>query len=343
MPNFTSTVKIENFKSIRSMELNDCKRINLFIGRPNVGKSNILEAISLFSIPYFYRYDKKKSLNSIVRFEQLSELFFDGDKNRIININFGEKTIAIFEVLKLLHFSSKNEENKYGFNFVIKDTNNIELEDNAEQVKEKSFNTLFSEQKFRNKSYLFPPQKDFSVKYPYDELLPFYGKNLFSVVQNLPSLKDEAIELFSEYNLNLVFDKASQEFKIMKGIEKGEIFLIPFSSVADSLQRLIFFKAAIKSNKDSIITFEEPEAHTYPPYIAQIAQDIIEAKTNQFFITTHSPYVVSELLANAQDELAIFMVDFKEGETVANRLTDEQLQEVYDDGIDLFFNNELFK
>ncbi len=39
---------IRNFKSIVSAEI-DCKRLNILIGPPNSGKSNILEAIGLLS------------------------------------------------------------------------------------------------------------------------------------------------------------------------------------------------------------------------------------------------------------------------------------------------------
>ena len=52
MNQFFENIKIENFKSLRHIELNDCKRINIFIGKPNVGKSNILEALSLFSLTH---------------------------------------------------------------------------------------------------------------------------------------------------------------------------------------------------------------------------------------------------------------------------------------------------
>ena len=47
---FFEYIKIQNFKSLRAVELADCSRINLFIGKPNVGKSNILEALSLFGM-----------------------------------------------------------------------------------------------------------------------------------------------------------------------------------------------------------------------------------------------------------------------------------------------------
>ena len=41
MEDLIKYVEINNFKSIKHLNLDDCKRINLFIGYPNVGKSNI--------------------------------------------------------------------------------------------------------------------------------------------------------------------------------------------------------------------------------------------------------------------------------------------------------------
>ena len=43
-----TTLNIERFKSIRTLELS-CRRVNVFIGEPNTGKSNILEALGLLS------------------------------------------------------------------------------------------------------------------------------------------------------------------------------------------------------------------------------------------------------------------------------------------------------
>lgn len=85
------------------------------------------------------------------------------------------------------------------------------------------------------------------------------------------------------------------------------MFLVPFNSLADSLQRLIFYKAAIESNTGKVICFEEPEAHTFPPYISNVVNDIISSDSNQFFITTHSPYVMSSLLESAGDDFIILV------------------------------------
>ncbi len=41
-------LSVSNFKSVRQLDI-DCKKVNLFIGEPNTGKSNILEALGLLS------------------------------------------------------------------------------------------------------------------------------------------------------------------------------------------------------------------------------------------------------------------------------------------------------
>jgi hypothetical protein len=70
-------LKIENFKSIKEANFN-CKRVNIFIGKPNVGKSNILEALAMLSFA--------KQLNEIVRFSRDYELFYDNDLSNTMKI-----------------------------------------------------------------------------------------------------------------------------------------------------------------------------------------------------------------------------------------------------------------
>src|SRR5580700_8309540 len=79
-------IEVKHFKSIKHLKIDGCKRINVFIGYPNTGKSNILEALSLLAI------DKSKAhFSSFVRSEELTTLFFngnvDGDIDVAINSN----------------------------------------------------------------------------------------------------------------------------------------------------------------------------------------------------------------------------------------------------------------
>ena len=71
MDNFIKNLEIKNFKSIKHLTL-DCKRVNVFIGKPNVGKSNILEALGLFSSEFMI-----DNLNELIRMKKLDDLFFD--------------------------------------------------------------------------------------------------------------------------------------------------------------------------------------------------------------------------------------------------------------------------
>ena len=168
-------------------------------------------------------------------------------------------------------------------------------------------------------------------------LIPPFGVNLLNVIQENKQLKNELSSIFAEYGLKLVFDNANQALKIMKELKGDDVFLLPYSSIADTLQRIIFFKAAIASNENSIILFEEPEAHCFPPYITHIRQEIIDSESNQFFIATHSPYILDTFLENDRNDLAIFMADFKDGQTVIKRLTDAELNDVYEYGIRFIF------
>jgi AAA15 family ATPase/GTPase len=48
MSKFLDWVEIKNFKSIKQTHF-DCERVNVLIGKPDVGKSNIFEALGLLN------------------------------------------------------------------------------------------------------------------------------------------------------------------------------------------------------------------------------------------------------------------------------------------------------
>lgn len=367
MSTFFNTIHITNFKSLKDVTLSDCKRINLLIGKPNVGKSNILEAIGLFSLPYL-KYNKSKKITQFVRLENLAELFFDGDIDEEVSVRTDDGSyysVNYKEQLGLVDIhidstsqhdidyeSSLKNDNSSSMSYhscSILVNNDLNIEDTIPDFSSKFHHTDSS---IKIKNYIYHPKVKlykFSQDCVFKKLdlftrflLPPYGTNLLDVIQYSKVLKTDLSQIFSEYGLKIAFDMASHSLKIMKDKNKDEIFLLPYSSIADTLQRVIFFKTAIASNKDSILLFEEPEAHCFPPYIRQITQEIIESESNQFFIATHSPYVLDDFLEYERDDVAIFIAHFKDGQTAIRRLTDDEINDVYQYGIDLFFNHELF-
>lgn len=133
-----------------------------------------------------------------------------------------------------------------------------------------------------------------SVELPF--LLPIGGENIMQIIRDNPSLTTEISNLVAEYGLQLLFDTSTQEIKFQKKMGENTVFSIPFFSVSATLQRLIFYKSVIEGNRNSVILLEEIEAHSYPPYISKVTNCILDDESNQYFITTHSPYVVNDFL-----------------------------------------------
>lgn len=81
----------------------------------------------------------------------------------------------------------------------------------------------------------------------------------------------------------------------------------------------------------------------YPPYISKFTSDIIyDENDNQYFIATHPPYVLNDFMEDAKDELSIYLVDYKDGETVIYRMSDEEMHDAYQFGYDFFLNIDNF-
>ena len=327
MSNFLDYVSISNFKSIKKIKIEGFKRINLFIGRPNVGKSNILEALSLFSTPYL-KDNKFRNLSSLVRIEHETELFSNGNLEQPIEVetNYGSVKV-IYDRYDGIKFFLDTKDGVGSYN--VDEKLNIKVPASG------YFESAI-------KKYTFSSRTEFvnsSLRY----LLPPFGNNLLSVIERDTNLKDQIVRMFREYNLNLVFDKASQTLKIMQPSKQNdEIFLIPYNSIADTLQRIIFYKSAITSNTNSILLFEEPEAHSFPPYMTHLTQEMIYRKDNQYFVATHSPFILNDLLENGREDLSVFMVHYEDNKTGLRRLSDEELHDVFQNGIDLFTNSESF-
>ena len=153
--------------------------------------------------------------------------------------------------------------------------------------------------------------------------------------------------MFSHYGQKLQLRMDERRLEIIKD-QDGITYSYPYSSVADTLQRIIFYLAAIESNDDAVLLFEEPEAHSFPVYVSKLARRIVESTNNQFFIDTHSPYLVDGILedmltddAQAGD-LAVFAAYYEDHQTKVHQLSDEEIRSIRNDSIDVFYNMKRF-
>lgn len=313
-----SDLEVENFKSIKQLKLG-CKRINIFIGEPNTGKSNILESVGIFSFPY-------GNLGNFVRFESMSNLFYDENVDDTIRIRTDERTLhVIFEDLKFKGTCRGEEKPIFTFEY------DYTGHGSSSHSKESPF-----------KFYRFIVRKDFLIMEP-GFLLPPSGGNLLTVLMTNKQLKSTANQIFAPFGLKLVFKPQEGKIEVLK--QQDDIFIsYPYSLVAETLQRIVFYLTAINSNKDSVLIFEEPESHAFPYYTKFLAETVaLDRNNNQYFISTHNPYFLLSVLEKApKNEIGIFITYFEDYQTKVKPLGEKELREMMDMGIDVFLNIERF-
>lgn len=318
------TLEIQNFKSIKQLKL-DCKKINIFIGKPNTGKSNILESMGLFSFAAYYGYG---DLHNFIRYERMSNLFYDEHIEDPIVVRYGDFTLTmIFRPGQFLYEINQAERSLAYFSG---DYNSL----SAHSV-ETGLLHLF-------KTYNFSIQRVFQQTQA-EFLLPPSGANLMALMLAKKELRVLANEIFQNYGLRLGLRPQENKIEVIKQLD-DIIVSYPYSLTSDTLQRIIFHLFAVISNKDSVITFEEPESHAFPYYTKYLAEKIaLDSQGNQYFITTHNPYFLLPVLEKApQDAVNVFITYYEDYQTKVKALTTAELAKIMEMDADVFFNIDSF-
>ena len=98
----------------------------------------------------------------------------------------------------------------------------------------------------------------------------------------------------------------------------------------------------------SEIFLEEPEDNLFPPTQFQLMDWLLERLSdphhrNVIFVATHSPYVLSHVLQeNLPDFRLMLTYPVGNGLFAVKMASDEDIQGIYDNGSDAFFNFEPF-
>lgn len=317
-------LSIKNFKSLKDLEL-DCRKINLFIGEPNAGKSNILEALGLLS----WCGRLNKSIDEYVRLDSTQNLFYDEflDREIVIDIH-KEPPLRITFHNEMFQFFTPPKEGNKGRNTICKvDYSFKSITDQAIQPMFqfiKFYRFKFGDYSNRGSSFLMTPN----------------GNNMFAVVMGNRKLREIMAQFFKNYGFRLVLKPQERKFEFQKHID-DYVIIYPYILTSDTLQRIIFHVIAIESNENSTLVFEEPESHAFPYYTKYLGEKIAFDETNQYFIATHNPYLLLSILEKAPKEsVNVFITYFRDYQTKVKSLTEEQISELMD--YDPFFNLNSF-
>jgi len=312
-------LSIQNFKSIKSLEL-DCKRVNLFIGEPNVGKSNILEAMSIQALQHTL------DLKGLVRFNDLSNLFYENDpSNKVI--------ISTDDLKTEIEYKNANVR--------------LSFRKSSEPVAQREFHTSFSQHSFESQGAnwnfkIYPYHFRVQPNYPvlnYNFLNPPHGDNLFFLLQTNKALRSLVGQVILDRGFKLTLRQKNYEIEITKE-EDSILTAYPFSVISDTLQRIIFYISAIDTAQEgSTILFEEPESNVFPYYTKYLAEKISNDQLKQYFLTTHNPYFLQSIIEKTpSSDLALHLVQMHKYNTKVTTLNDSSIEKVMDLGSDVFLN-----
>ncbi len=89
---------------------------------------------------------------------------------------------------------------------------------------------------------------------------------------------------------------------------------------------------------------EEPENNLFPPTQVRLVDWLLELTESHsgsmLSLTTHSPYVLNAFLEKKISKCVFVLYGNQDGTTSVKTLTEEEQDEVYDNGVDAFFNLE---
>jgi hypothetical protein len=177
-------------------------------------------------------------------------------------------------------------------------------------------------------------------EYAPGSLRPPDGANLFSVVFSSEVLREVVKEFFQKYGLRLFMKPHERSFELVKQVD--DLFVsYPYVLTSDTLRRIIFYTIAIVSNRHSVLVFEEPESNAFPYYTKYLGERIALDETNQFFIATHNPYLLSAVIEKGRKEdVQVFVTHFKDYQTKVKPLTGDEVSELME--ADPFFSLDRF-
>lgn len=276
---FIDNIKIENFKCFEDLEITGFKRVNLFGGKNNVGKTALLEAIDLFVkcvnpaflVHFLLLLLKKRQLLS----EKIELDIFNGES---INITIGSGFTNKIGVSLL---SEKNDLTmKLSFSVDDMSITPILVEDFLNE---------------RLGGSIHPSNK----KFPISSNVVDSGRCDI----NIATLYGSVIESDKEYFLNESLSKFDASLISLKAIPttnnkiviklklKDRKNLVPLSEMGDGISRYISMLCAIWASQNGFLFIDEIENGIHYSNYKKLWQLIFMASEQancQVFITSHS-------------------------------------------------------
>jgi hypothetical protein len=330
------TLSIDRFKSIRSLSI-PCRKVNVFIGAPDTGKTNILEALYLLSrLGWNWPLDTSLRLSPHLGFDPLFYRQFFDQPFRISmrlmspHAGYAGSKMAVSATIEGPDHRLKIECQPVGGGTLV------------------AFGGSFHVPQLdwiRFYSYTSSEHWQYSTDYPHGTKLvnPPHGCNLMYIARHNEKVYEFLKDTVSALNWRARFDQTQKTFRLSE-VRADEILDYNLDLLSDTLKRLFFYGAIVLTSENATLVLDEPDVFAFPPYPKTLGEMVAGDASNQFFLTTHNPYFLTGIVEKTPaDNLALFVCyRDPDGATGTKLLTPQDIGRVIEQGPNLFFQLDAF-
>jgi len=309
-------INIKNFKILQDIEINFTENINILLANNGLGKTSILQAITLCSMPLENIY-KINDLEEYVSFNaENSEILLDWDNNQNRKLQIFKGSINEYKPL----IQSKNLILSYGVNLnTNKEQNHAKIIDNLIKGNGKLY---FVDSIFENNyNRLFDPiiilqdllrEYDISKNDEINEILKIYFETLNSFLDLIDG--HEKIKI-SKSTINYFYSDMNNNKLQTNNLSEGyKDHLLLISDILIRIiagRNLMFENEKIKiseifKNAKAIVLIDEFDRHLHPVWQRKLLSKFKTDFPNiQFILTTHNPFSVQSAVGGTAIQLKI--------------------------------------
>lgn len=291
--------KIENFKGLSSLELQDIKQINLILGDNNVGKTSVLEALLFDELPYRFLGNLhtilayKSDINAYNPNLNYSSFFIGSSEKGIrFSYKFIETEIRTIE-LEEIESSLLNQKQIAGFlNDNLISIQNIPKKivkiENVKSIDQPFYTFDFQSHRLKDDANYIPFIKS-GIVYQND-LVYFYSRT----INSNPKLKKDFLENLSYISddiYDITIDTTTvPNNQILMVIFKADINPIPLFMMGDGIIRLVRLILEIIVCRNTRLMIDEVDNGIHfsrMKHVWGVLLKVAKKNNTQLFITTH--------------------------------------------------------
>ena len=367
---FYEQLKIENFRGIKSLEINDLARINLFVGRNNCGKTSVLEAAFLLigmSRPslllsienrrglvlnesfdwknFFYdqkhnegfRLSKRQSIES--RELNVVPVYGDFDVGQVASaLSNGGDTIRDGDTIKPAIFSTATEQSLIGLKFEFVLWNHVNKKNQKDHQHEATIR--FTKSKSGDTELYIEEDKEYeeAAQAQFLQHDSYYSNSVDRMLNE--KRKDVILSWLQSIEPKVQDIRTGTNGVVM--VDIGMDSFLPINHLGDGIMRLLNILSSIYSVRNGILLIDEIENGLHISSIKHMWNMVLESSRQnhtQIFMTTHSSDVIKGLnlaLQDKSDSVACFWLSkFDDDRVKAYRYSPDDLENALDVGIDI--------